>query len=321
MEFELTPGSLDDLDQLHDLIYRWERHWNVPVATERDEIRDGLTEPHLDIARDTRAIRHNDRIVAFGSVHHRPSGIRLESVLLQGRVDPDLRGNGLGRSLLAWQLERAVEKLRECDPSLPWFVRTIQWDWITADHHLQGRFGMEPVRWFDEMLRPLGDPVSVEPAEGVEILAWDQATPEETRQVINAAFADHWGSTPRDADSWRAEVESSTTRPDLSFIARDSRGELIGVCLNAHYLGDEEVSGRKDGWIDRLGVVSDWRRRGVATALIAASLGAFREAGFTHAALGVDSDSPTGAPSLYTRMGFRPLHRMVCRQIQIRPAR
>lgn len=320
MEFMLTPGSLDDVDELHDLFYRWERHWNTPVAMTRDEIVEELTWPHFDIAADSRVIRHRDRIVAFGSVRHRPSGVRLERVHLQGTVDPELRGNGLGRSLLAWQVERAVEKLRQCDPALPWFVRTLQWDWITPDHHLHARFGFEPVRWLNEMLRPLDEPVPVEPPADVEILGWDAASPEEARRVSNAAFADHWGSTPRDPDDWRSLVESGTNRLDLSFVARNAAGDLIGVCLNGNYAGDHEVTGRQEAWIYHLAVAKEWRRRGVARALIAASLNAFREAGFTHAILEVDSDNPTGAPGLYTGMGFQTNHRVVCRQIQIHPA-
>jgi ribosomal protein S18 acetylase RimI-like enzyme len=49
-----------------------------------------------------------------------------------------------------------------------------------------------------------------------------------------------------------------------------------------------------------------WRRRGLARALLAGSLVASREAGFTSASLGVDTDSPTGATALYESLGFRP---------------
>jgi mycothiol synthase len=49
-----------------------------------------------------------------------------------------------------------------------------------------------------------------------------------------------------------------------------------------------------------------WRRRGVARALLTSSLVGAREAGFTSANLGVDSDSPTGATGLYESIGFAP---------------
>jgi ribosomal protein S18 acetylase RimI-like enzyme len=41
-------------------------------------------------------------------------------------------------------------------------------------------------------------------------------------------------------------------------------------------------------------------------ALLASSLVAAREAGYTSASLGVDSNSPTGATDLYRSLGFEP---------------
>ncbi|HQG71102.1 MAG TPA: GNAT family N-acetyltransferase, partial [Rhodoglobus sp.] len=47
-----------------------------------------------------------------------------------------------------------------------------------------------------------------------------------------------------------------------------------------------------------------WRKRGVAAALLAHTLEAVKAAGLEKAVLDVDSDSPTGALGLYTRVGF-----------------
>jgi ribosomal protein S18 acetylase RimI-like enzyme len=51
--------------------------------------------------------------------------------------------------------------------------------------------------------------------------------------------------------------------------------------------------------------------------MIAASLEAFRAAGFTHAALAVDSDNPTGAYRIYERLGYQRMHRSVVYQRQV----
>jgi ribosomal protein S18 acetylase RimI-like enzyme len=47
-----------------------------------------------------------------------------------------------------------------------------------------------------------------------------------------------------------------------------------------------------------------WRRRGLATALIARSLVVLRERGMTSAALGVDAANASGALGLYEGLGF-----------------
>ena len=60
-----------------------------------------------------------------------------------------------------------------------------------------------------------------------------------------------------------------------------------------------------------LSVIASHRRRGIAAALIVASLAAFKAADLTHSALGVDSENPTGAYGVYERLGYQPVHRIV----------
>ena len=48
----------------------------------------------------------------------------------------------------------------------------------------------------------------------------------------------------------------------------------------------------------------DWRRRGIAHALLAHALGAFAGRGLARAGLGVDSENPTGANALYEDVGM-----------------
>ena len=77
------------------------------------------------------------------------------------------------------------------------------------------------------------------------------------------------------------------------------------------------MTGRRDGWIMGVGVLRSHRGRGIASALIAASLAAFRVAGFTHSALDVDRDNPTGAYTLYERLGYRTMTRTIVRQLEV----
>ncbi|MFP3914740.1 MAG: GNAT family N-acetyltransferase, partial [Actinomycetota bacterium] len=216
-------------------------------------------------------------------------------------------------------VERAVEKLRGCDPTIPWYVRVHELEWVTDARNLYARFGLEPVRWFDDLIRPLDEPLSVPAPEGVEIVPWDSVPSQAAREVSNASFADHWGSTPRNAEAWEHMLASHTIRTDLSFVAR-AGARVIGICLNAHYPGDEEATLRLDGWIALLGVLSEWRRQGVAAALISRSLDSFRREGFTHALLGVDAENPSGAVGLYRRLGFTHLSRSITHEMRVHPA-
>ena len=272
-------------------------------------------DPHLDKIHDVRLVFIDDRAVAWGRIWHHPSGERLERAYLVGTVDPDYRGQGIGRVLFAWQLDRARAVLESCDHDLPRFIRTSAWDWLTDAQHLYEHFGLRPVRWFDELLRPLEPPLETAGPAGVKLTSWRTDLIEEVRLLHNRAFADHWGSGAVDPVSWAKRLTGYGTCLDLSVIAL-AGDEVVGYSINEVHPENDELLGRRDGWIGTLGVDRDYRGRGIASALIAASMDHFRRAGLTHASLGVDADNPTGAHRLYYHLGFELEKRSVTHQLE-----
>lgn len=319
MHANLRPVVASDLDAVHRLHRRIETHDGLPIATPREEFEEWLHDPHLRMAEDTRLAEAGGRVVAWGRIWHRPSDAREQRAFLMGGVDPESRGRGVGSAMLSWQIARAEAILRGGTPGLPGYVRASAYDIQSASLRLYARHGMRAVRYNDELLLDLTASDTVPAAEGVAIVPWDMARSEEARGVVNDAFADHWGSTPRDAAAWAHDLASFGTRLDLSFLAI-AGPRVVGVTRNGTFPGDEAVNGRREGWILQLGVVRSHRKRGIASALIAASLDAFRAAGMTHSALGVDSENPTGAYQLYARLGYRPMRRSVVHQRDVPPS-
>jgi ribosomal protein S18 acetylase RimI-like enzyme len=133
---------------------------------------------------------------------------------------------------------------------------------------------------------------------------WSEAA----REARNAAFRDHWGSQPINAELWDSFVARSILRPDLSFLAiataDDGTEEVAGLVMSSVNEEDWEGQGFSSAYIDIVGVTRDWRGRGVAAALLARTLRAIALAGLVRAVLDVDLDSPTGALGLYTGAGF-----------------
>ncbi len=308
--------TLADLPEVTALVNRVERHWEMPLSTTEALMESEMTEPFVDLGLDSRGYWLDGSLVAYGLVWHRPSGERLERAYLQGAVDPDRRGQGIGRELFSWELERAKESLARCDPTLPWYVRTDEWEWIDDAHRLYRRFGLAPVRYMKEMIRSLDEQAEVAVPEEIEIVSWDRSRDEEARLTLNEAFADHWGSTPADVASFQHHLDSDETRIDLSFLAL-AGDAVVGACINAEYPDDEAVTGRREGWIMSLGVSRAWRGQGVATALIGASLNAFFDDDLSHAMLRVDSENPTGAFGLYENLGFEVLQGTITSEIQV----
>jgi mycothiol synthase len=311
----MRPAVAGDLAAIHALQRRIETHDRLPLATPLAEFEDWLTDPDLDLARDTRVVESGGALVAWGRIWHHPSRGRQARAYLFGGVAPERRRQGVGSTLLSWELERAAELLRTTSPDVPRYVRAQVYDFQSDVRRLYERHGLATVRWIDELLRPLDAPGPALPATpGVAILPFDRARSADARHVINASFADHWGFTPIEPAAWEHQLESAGMRLDLSFLALDG-DRAVGYCRNATFPEDEAVVGRRDGWIFQLGVVREHRKRGIASALVAASLDAFRGAGLTHGALAVDSENPTGAYGLYQRLGFAPMRRSVVYEI------
>ena len=81
--------------------------------------------------------------------------------------------------------------------------------------------------------------------------------------------------------------------------------EVAGSVMTFVWPEENERLGLSRGWLEHVSVRRAWRKRGLATALIADSLRVLRDLGLAEAALGVDSQNPTGALRLYESLGFR----------------
>jgi GNAT superfamily N-acetyltransferase len=313
---EVRPVQLSDARDIHQLTRRWEAFWNAPLVTPLHEVEEGLTAPYMDLDEHTQSYWDGDEMVAYGRIWYRPSGVILERAYLQGMVDPAFRGRGIGRELFGWQVERGRSILEGVEAPIPRYLRADEWDWIDESHRMYRRFGLEPVRYFTEMVKPLAAQEEVGPVDAAKVIPYDRAYDEQALTALNLSFADHWGSTPTDMASFQHRLDGEGVALEISFLAI-SDGEVVGLSLNAHYPEDEELLGRRDGWVESLGVLRPWRRKGVATALLKCSFNAFIDAGYTHAALGVDTESPTDAHKLYTGLGFKPTHRSITSEMEI----
>jgi ribosomal protein S18 acetylase RimI-like enzyme len=300
------------------LTNRSEQSDGLPVVHTVEEMRDDLEVPFIDLEQDSRLALRDGELAGLVWIWNPPVEGALQRAHLIGTVDPSHRGQGVGRALLSWSVDRATERLRRGPAEQAKFVRVGAWEWLDANRQLFIRLGFTPVRWFEELLRTLDSLPPVEVPTGVTIVPWPADRQEELRAVRNGAFADHWGSTPVDAARWEHDLHGHGTRLDLSAAALDeASGAIVALVENAAFPEDDERTGRREAWIGTIGTARAWRRRGVASALVAWSLAAFADAGFTHAALGVDADNPTGAARLYRALGFEPMRRSVTYQIEV----
>ncbi len=315
---ELRPLTRADAVRVRGLINRSEAHDAIPRRLSQIEFDEEFDEPNYDSLTDARVALVDGELAGWCRIWHSPSGELLERAYLFGAVDPAFRRRGVGRTMLQWSHDLAIERLSAIDNDLPKYVRVNAYDFLESAQRLFHRFGFVPVRWFEQLLRPLDSiPEPIAP-KGIRIIPFSAGRAEAVRAVKNAAFADHWGSTPTGQASWETIYFGHGARPDLSFLAEEiATGQIVAYCLNHCYPEDDDLLGRGDCIIDNLGTIRGWRGRGLASTLINTSLQAFAAEGRTHAMIEVDGDSPTGASRLYRSLGFEPLHRLVTSQIQL----
>lgn len=159
-------------------------------------------------------------------------------------------------------------------------------------------------RHFIDMLRNLAQPIPTYPVpDGIEIRT---AQPEHYRKILAAmdeAFQDHWGHRPLTESGIRWYFGSSQFQPERWKIAWDG-DQVVGTVLSFIDAEENRRFKRKRGYTEDIAVRKPWRRKGVARALIARSLLDLAQQGMDEAALGVDTQNPSGALSLYRSLGY-----------------
>lgn len=94
-------------------------------------------------------------------------------------------------------------------------------------------------------------------------------------------------------------------RPQLSFLLRDAaNGQIAGYLLSTFNEADLKATGVRDIHFSVIGTRREYRKRGVASTLIAHAVAQSRELGYQTASLMVDAENPTGALGVYERSGF-----------------
>jgi mycothiol synthase len=312
-----------------DLVPQWHRLTEVLVEADHgtehlapDDLADELEPDWIDVERDTVIALDEDGVArAFGITQVRPGDVTLLRTFLWGGVDPEWRGRGIGRDLLARQERRGAEivasRRADLGPETPASLWVTVDQGVDATERLVTRSGFEASRYSFVMRRDLATPLpdaglpAAEAAAGLRLVPWSADLDQAIRLAHNEAFADHWGFQPWDEDTWRQwESGHRDFRGDWSFAVLDGE-EVAAYALSAGYVNDWEAQGYTEGWTAKLGVRRAWRGRGLAKALLAASMRAFKDAGMEYAGLDVDSANATGAVALYTGLGYEVRHQTV----------
>lgn len=302
----ITPGDVGTWFRLRTAVEEYDR---APERTAEHELSDVFKGSWRDPERDfIGGFDANGEMQAWGRTEFRPATSGTLAPVLLGGVHPRYRGLGLGRAVLAWTEARARQQLAELRSDLPARLRVFVDDHNPGAKSLAERAGFNASRWYVIMRRDLTEPLpAIALDETVRIEPYRPELDDEVRAAHNESFAaDHWGSNPVDAEEWSLEVVGGEAfRPDWSFVAVDTWTErVVGYLISGAYQQDWEPQGYSEGWTDLLAVRREHRGKGVAAGLLTAAMAAYADAGMEYAGLDVDTDNPTGALGLYSRLGY-----------------
>lgn len=295
-----------DAAALVELVNADAAHVGNPIRDSIDEMIEELTGSEVDVTRDTLIAVAPDGSAIGWAFANRVMSPEKPRVFLFGRVHPSLQGQGIGRALLRWSKARA-EEILDGHPGGTVQVQNFEGD--ARAIRLCESEGARAIRWFAEMVHTFAntnEETATPLPAGFRVVPLATVESEKLRLLHNHCFADHWGSSAFTEATWRERIDSYSVRMAASEAIVDEHGAPVAYQISEEFPQDAETLGNLR-WLATLGVHRDYRGKGLATHLIQRHLSQARRDGFEGSALGVDSDSLTGANALYERLGYTRL--------------
>ncbi|HEX2739423.1 MAG TPA: GNAT family N-acetyltransferase [Rubrobacter sp.] len=263
----------------------------------------------VDLAEDAVMVTAPDgRIAGYADVLNRS----FVMVSVYGYVHPDFREKGIGSYLVAWGERWTRDRM----PQAPENARVVVQHYINAANEEARRLmessGYAPIRGVYVMETRLDDapPLPHWPT-GISVRTFVPDRDERTTyEAVEEAFRDLWGRPTSPFERFLRETEKETFDPSLWFIAEDG-DEIAGVILCKTLAGE--------GWVEVVGVLRPWRKRGLGLALLRHAFAEFHTRGIHKVSLSVDAESITGAPRLYGRAGMSVRESYLIHLKELRP--
>lgn len=305
--YTVRPVTLEDVDAVLALVHVLEEETlGERTMTAKMLLREWQS-PDFDMASSTRGVfTPEGQAVGYAEVGH-PKEKPVRPWIYVG-VHPDHRADDMGDVLLEWAESTAMRVLDMVPPeaAVTLVTDTVATDTYYIDRLKQAGFIAKNQSW-QKMLIEM-DKMPPEPTLPDGITITTQAVYNDLQAVFEASrtsFRDHRGYTERDPEEsfqrwlyWHTSDEE-TFDPSLWFLAVEG-DTIAGVSLCRLHAEDAP----DEGYIDTLGVVPAYRRRGLAQALLVHTFRELYARGQRKASLHVDGSSLTGANKLYTRAGM-----------------
>lgn len=298
------PGDHPDMNRVSNAVRAFNGDRNIGTVTDMDNHYAHLE--HADLPRDCTLVELDGRVVAYGRASRQElitGGRQVECIL---NIEPEARGRGVEELLVRHALARSESIIAEHGRDTAIAVLVFVTSRDETQLGVVEAAGFRRVRAGVQLVRPSLDAIPEFPLpEGFEIRRIsvdDRAMHRRVWEAAARAFSQSYGEQAQTQDQFDRWLKSDEFNPPLWRVA--FHGDDIAAQILS-YLGEPEPDGSLIGWTESISTQPEFRRKGLARALLAESLRAVRDAGATKAALGADSQNPNQAQTLYESMGFR----------------
>lgn len=299
LEWRLLDAA--DTQAFAALLHRIEQHDQIPYRTSLAEI-----EELLNCASMMRLLGGfiNNTLRCYALVRIRRS--EPDVALCQGGVDPVSRGRGLGAALVSWQTQQAQRLLAGCERHKRHIAFHVEDSNRELELHLRA-LGYTWTRTFYDLRAPVSNPPpEVKLDSFLTIVPWKNCEEEDILRVFNQIHADlTTGSLAVSLEQWLSGRTDFS--PDWSFVALDHRADrpsIVGFIMASKYAQDWSVLGWREGTIDMLAVLPDYRGSSLAVALVGATMRAQARSGMEAVCAGLSSANHSQAIGVYDQLGF-----------------
>lgn len=300
------PSTLDDIQRLGELIDIESMALRGIRTANLDELRTEMTTEGFSLADDTLvATDAAGLMMAYADLWCvEAPHVKQYTMPL---VHPDWQDvPGLTERLMAFVLKRAEDMIPLAPPQAKvtlgmWVDELNVWAITLAD-----RYGFSHVRDFARMRIDL-DTMPAAPVlpDGLRIRTWELGVDDRALwEAKNEAFMDHWGHVEGNHDEdfarWmKYRQENPHFKPETNYMVMDG-DEIAAVCLCEDYMTESDEM----AYVGTVGVRRQWRKKGLASALLTHSFREMAARGKKSVVLYVDTDSLTDAYRLYEKVGM-----------------
>jgi mycothiol synthase len=284
--FTVRPARVDEVEVVAELLNEHSRRLHGADDVQAAELLQYWESPDVDVERDVLVAERGDgSLLGYADI-----GVQ------GGQVWLDVRG--LEPEPLRALLEAIEARAAEKKPGAGLFGYISEPDHVARGLYEEAGYGVIRHGYRMEISLDGGAPEPQWP-EGLAVRTMRAGEEERVYEAYITSFADTWMFAPEPFDVWSHWfLKDPAFDPSLWFLA-EAGDELAGIALARESEAEPGL-----GWVRVLGVMPEFRQRGLGQALLRQAFTECVSRGLERVGLGVDAENPTGAVRVYERAGM-----------------